>query len=201
MKSIAVALFAIILAILGLTIFLQLNDLASCDISDQPLSEGICSRADAIVAVSGGDTSARTQHAVDLYKNGWAPLLIFSGAALDKSGPSNAEAMRQSALDAGVPSEAILIEEYSENTNQNATNTKSVVEANDIKKVILVTSGYHQRRANLEFGSQLGSDVVIKNSPTQDSDWSWYWWLTPRGWWLAASEFVKVIAFYAGLSQ
>ena len=51
------------------------------------------SKADVIVAVSGGDTQARTEEAVKLYKDGWSHNLIFSGAALDANGPSNARAM------------------------------------------------------------------------------------------------------------
>jgi len=42
-----------------------------------------------------------------LYKHDWAKLLIFSGAAADKTGPSNAEAMKRQALAAGIPSSDI----------------------------------------------------------------------------------------------
>lgn len=186
---------------LGLNIYLQPNDFALCPMTNGPVTREGCDAVDAIIAVSGGDTNARTSHAVDLYKNGWAPLLIFSGAAQDKSGPSNALAMRQIAIELGVPAGAILIEEESENTEQNALNTKAIIQNNNIERVILVTSGYHQRRANLEFGKQLGPSIVIENSPTNDKDWTWYWWVTPRGWWLALGEFVKIIAFYAGVSK
>ena len=58
--------------------------------------------SDAIVAISGGRTTVRADKAIELYKKGYAPLLIFSGAALD-DGPSNAFAMRDQALAAGVP--------------------------------------------------------------------------------------------------
>lgn len=201
MKTLLSLFLVFIVLVLGLSIYLQPNDFSLCPMTEKPISREGCDGADAIIAVSGGDTTARTSHAVTLYKNGWAPLLIFSGAAQDKSGPSNALAMRQIALAAGVPADAILIEEESENTEQNALNTKQIVDQRSIKRVILVTSGYHQRRASLEFGRQLGPAVAIQNSPTNDKDWSWYWWATPRGWWLAIGEFVKVIAFYIGVSK
>ena len=35
--------------------------------------------ADAIVVVSGGNTSLRTKHGIDLYKKGLAKKIIFSG--------------------------------------------------------------------------------------------------------------------------
>ena len=201
MKTVVSILLVFIIMALGLSVYLQPNDFTLCPMSEKPTTREGCDEADAIIAVSGGDTNARTAHAVDLYKNGWAPLIIFSGAAQDKSGPSNALAMRQIAIESGVPADAIAIEEDSENTEQNAVNTKTIVEERGIKQVILVTSGYHQRRASLEFGKQLGSSVTIENSPTSDRDWSWYWWLTPRGWWLALGEFTKIIAFYAGVSK
>ena len=45
------------------------------------MGEGDCRKADAIVVVSGGDTNARTDEAIKLYKEGWAPLIVVSGAA------------------------------------------------------------------------------------------------------------------------
>lgn len=201
MKALLSLAVVFIVLVLGLSVYLQPNDFSLCPMTEKPISREGCNAADAIITVSGGDTAARTTHAVTLYKNGWAPLMIFSGAAQDKSGPSNALAMRQIALAAGVPSEAIIIEEESENTEQNATNSRTIIADRELKRVILVTSGYHQRRASLEFGRQLGPEVTIQNSPTSDKDWNWYWWLTPRGWWLAIGEFVKVIAFYAGVSK
>jgi uncharacterized SAM-binding protein YcdF (DUF218 family) len=67
---------------------------------------------------------------------------------------------------------------------------------NNIEKAILVTSGYHQRRANLSF-LQNNNQATVLNSPVEnDKDWSAWWWTTPRGWWLATGEVVKIIALY-----
>lgn len=201
MKTAIIIIISLIVATIGLSIFLQPNDFRLCPMGEKPISREGCKAVDAIVAVSGGDTAARTGHAISLYKNEWAPLLIFSGAAQDKTGPSNALAMRKIAIDAGVPAADILIEEDSANTQQNAENTNQLLAEYDIKSVILVTSGYHQRRASLEFNRKLNDGVIIQNSPTSDRDWNWYWWATPRGWWLAGGEFVKIIAFYTGADQ
>jgi uncharacterized SAM-binding protein YcdF (DUF218 family) len=194
-KGIIAIVVVLAIMVIGLSVYLSPNDLAGCD--TQPNEESNCQPADAIVAVSGGDTPARTAEAIRLYKAGWAPKLVFSGAALDKSGPSNAEVMRSQALGSGVPSEAILIEEYSETTRENAENTQDILRANDIASVIVVTSGYHQRRAGLEFAKRTETDV--RNHPvTSDKQWSAWWWLTPGGWFLSVSEFIKIIAFYIG---
>jgi len=186
--------------IAGFSLYLQSDDLGNCGAS--PSQEIGCEAVDAVVAVSGGDTGARTRQAIDLYKNGWANKLIFSGAAQDKTGPSNAAAMKSIAVEAGIPDEDIMLDEYSETTKQNAENSQTIFSQLNVKKVILVTSGYHQRRAGLEF-SKRNSGVKIINHPTSsDKDWSIWWWLTPKGWWLAMSETVKIIIFYiAGLAR
>lgn len=184
--------------VIGLNVYLQPNSLALCPYNQgEPTTREGCGAAGAIVAVSGGDTAARTKKAVELYKLGWAPVVIFSGAAEDKQGPSNAAAMRLDAIKQGVPASAILIEEASENTRQNAEQTRSLLENYNINDIILVTSGYHMRRASLEFKA-LTKDigVTVRTSPTVDSDWGWWWWLTPRGWYLAVGEFVKITSLH-----
>jgi uncharacterized SAM-binding protein YcdF (DUF218 family) len=200
MKTAIAIVVALTVIIIGLGIYLAPNDLANC--SAQPSGARPCQEADAIVAVSGGDTPARVREAVELYQNGWAPKLIFSGAARDKSGPSNAEAMRRTARNAGVPDNDIITEEYSETTKQNAENTQDILDRNQISSVILVTSAYHQRRAGLEFKARATSNLEVRNHPVaSDNQWSAWWWLTPTGWYLAVGEFVKIIAFYLGGSR
>ena len=185
--------------IVGLSIYLQPNSFLGC--GDQPMVDTECSAADAIVVVSGGNTAARTEAGINLYKKGWADYLVLAGAAQDKTGLSNAAAMKLQAQQAGVPEYAIILDEESANTQQNAENAQSIFSERDFNDVILVTSGYHQRRASLEF-NKLTDGALIHNYPVvSDGDWSWYWWLTPRGWWLAGGEVAKIIAFYFGVSS
>jgi len=197
MRTILGALVGFGIIVVSLSIYLAPDDLATCQ--EQPGLATPCLPADAVVAVSGGDTTARTREAVALYKNGWAPKLIFSGAAQDKSGPSNAEAMRRIARSEGVPDTDIITEEAGATTKQNAEKTSAILERNNISSVILVTSAYHQRRASLEFAARAGGGVHLRNHPVaSDNQWSALWWATPTGWFLAVSEVVKVIAFYLG---
>ena len=200
MRFIIVLVLSIGLAVIAIGAYLSPDGLRACGVA--PSGEGDCRKADAIVAISGGDTAARTAEAISLYENGWASQLVFSGAAADKSGPSNAEAMRRQALAADVPEGAILVDEVSETTKQNAANAMSLFTENDISSVILVTSAYHQRRAGLEFGQRAGTSIRVVNHPVAtDNQWSGLWWATPTGWWLAGSELVKIGVFYAGGSR
>lgn len=196
MKAVAIIVFLIALTTMAIGSYLSPNDLSDC--ADKPSSTKMCGTADAVVAVSGGDTQARTAEAIKLYQNGWASKLIMSGAAQDKSGPSNAQAMARQAVAAGVPADAIITEDKSETTQQNAEQTQTIFQSYNIKTVILVTSGYHERRASLEFAAR-SPDVLVRRHPvSSDGQWSGWWWVTPQGWFLAISELVKIGIFYVG---
>lgn len=151
-------------------------------------------KADVIVAVSGGDTAARAREAIKLYQEGWAPLIIFSGAAGDPQSPSNAQVMRDIAIQSGIPPDVVSLDEHSLTTKQNANEVASLVTALNLKRIILVTSPYHQRRAYIEFRNSLSSDVEIINHPAIDQTWGRKnWWLTPAGWYLTLTEGPKTL--------
>jgi len=194
-RSLIVFVVLFVGLVIGVSFYLQPDDLKDCGI--RPSVEKNCQAVDAIVAISGGDTLSRANQAIDLYQNGWSDKIIFSGAAQDKSGPSNAAVMKAAAQKAGIPDSDIYIDEYSETTKQNAINTQSIFSQNNIKSVILVTSGYHQRRASLEFNKRTSGVSIINHPVLVDQDWSFWWWTNLRGWWLAATELVKIAIFYS----
>lgn len=203
MRSALIVLIVIVATSIALiSVYLTPDDMRGCTEVSQASD---CQLADAIIAVSGGNTSVRADEAIRLYNEGWSDTLIFSGAAADTSGPSNAEVMRRQAIAAGVPADHIKVETLSQTTKQNAERVKQLlveVGSGSAQRVILVTSPYHQRRASLEFGVLAGEGITIVNRPApNDPDWSAVWWLTPRGWWLAGGELVKIIAFYAEGTQ
>ena len=91
-------LLVVSLAVVAINVVIIENDMASCT---EPAGD-VCAKADAIVVVSGGDTFARTDKAVEMYQRGWSNKLIFSGASADPDSISNAEAMRRVATAQGV---------------------------------------------------------------------------------------------------
>ena len=133
-------------------------------------------KADAIVAISGGETDQRTKEAVELYHANWAPVLVFSGAARDE-GISNADVMKQMAMAMGVAEDKIIVEDQAQNTFDNAKFVRDLLHANNIESIILVTSPYHQRRAHSTFRRILGEEFVIINRSATDSAWR------KNGWW------------------
>lgn len=185
------AAIVIVVTILVITSFLGVNDFKNC--AGSPSNLNGCEKADVVIAVSGGDTTGRAQHAIDMYNGGWADKIIFSGAAFDKTGPSNADVMRQQAINQDVPADAIIIERDSSNTQENASNTIDILQSQSVNSAIVVTSSYHQKRTLTEFQRQ-APDIDFRSSPSvSDRQWSVWWWTTPHGWYLAVSEIVKIV--------
>ncbi|MFF3251231.1 YdcF family protein [Actinacidiphila glaucinigra] len=91
--------------------------------------------------------------AVDLYKRGMAPLLVFTGA----TSPTTRERMprgeaihyRERALELGVPSSAMLVEPRARNTGENIRFTRDLLEEAgvDVSSVLLISKPYEERRA------------------------------------------------------
>ena len=134
-------------------------------------------KVDAIVAIS-GDSGARADTAIALWKQGYAPAIVFSGAALDPESVSSAEIMRREAIRQGVPEAATIIEPASMTTEENATEVAKLMVRRQMRTAILVTSPYHQRRAALAFGRAFEpAGLIFRNYPARDPEWNAYlWW-------------------------
>jgi len=178
--------------VLGLVITLALVGFFGLGFYLSPQS--VLAKSDVIVAISGGDTIARTAEAVKLYNEGWAPHIIFSGAALDPSSPSNAQTMAKAAEKQGVPSSAIQLEESAANTQENSADVAVMVKNHGYHKLILVTSPYHQRRASILFERAVAKDVTVLNHSSYDKTWRRSdWWATPYSRALTLSELQKTL--------
>ena len=63
------------------------------------------------------------------------------------------------------------------NLNIETANSKKILENLKAKKIILVTSPYHQRRANQTFRAVLGPDYEVVGVSAFDDRWSKsQWW-------------------------
>ena len=134
-------------------------------------------KVDAIVAIS-GDTGQRADTAITLWKAGWAPIIVFSGASIDPESVSSAEIMRREALRQGVPEAATLVEPGSATTEENAEEVAKLMVARKMRTAILVTSPYHQRRAAFEFSRAFDpSGLTFRSYPARDPEWNAFlWW-------------------------
>ncbi len=100
----------------------------------------------------------RTLCGVDLFTQGLAPRLVFTGGdtAIFGSAPWEAEEMKRLAVRLGIPAEAIVLEGRSRTTYESAIEAKRLL---DQAPILLVTSASHIPRALGLFRKQ-GLDVT-----------------------------------------
>jgi uncharacterized SAM-binding protein YcdF (DUF218 family) len=123
----------------------------------------------------------RIMHAADLYKAGKARLILVSGGSWLYPSLARSEAadMRDVLMRFGVPESAILMEDKSEDTGQNATFTEALMREHNLTTALLVTSGIHMPRAMATFHraglnvTASATDIVDAPSP----DWPALSWL------------------------
>src|SRR5262245_37491232 len=126
--------------------------------------------SDCILALGSHDLRV-ADRAAEIYLEGMAPILIFSGGLgnLTKGmwKKSEAELFAQIALDKGVPAEAIFIENKSTNTGENILFTKSVLKQNrlDPQSFIVVQKPYMERRSLATFKKHWPDKELIVTSP------------------------------------
>ena len=124
--------------------------------------------ADAIIVLGGGVrydgtltavSRARVECAIGLYRAGVAARLIMTGkSGLLLSKPlSEAGAMAAHAYRHKVPASALLVEEQARDTFGNARYTRErYLAPNSWRRVHIVTSHFHRRRAEVLFRAVLG---------------------------------------------
>jgi uncharacterized SAM-binding protein YcdF (DUF218 family) len=116
--------------------------------------------AEAIVVLGGGiegprtlsqSSFRRTIEGIRLYRQGFAPVIIFSGG---KAGQEAEEGtlMASLAAELGVPSTAIWVEAESEDTWAQGFKVAQLARPRGVGKILLVTDLFHMKRASAVFG-------------------------------------------------
>jgi len=131
--------------------------------------------ADAILVLCSHDKKV-AERGAQLFLEGWAPLLIFSGGlGVITSRIWNepeADQFAAIALRLGVPQEKILIENQSTNTGENIRFTKGLLAQKQINphKFILVQKPYMERRSFATFRKLWPEKEVAVTSPQVSFD-------------------------------
>src|SRR5262245_16408617 len=107
---------------------------------------------------------ARLDHALELWRQGYAPLLVVTGGKMSGDEFTEAEAAQAYLTQAGVPPEAIVAENEARDTWESMQSVAALLQARGLQEVILVSDGFHLFRSKLmarDVGLQgWGSPVV-----------------------------------------
>ena len=140
-------------------------------------------RADAIL-VLGDDNYAgeRASRSAELYRAGWAPLVVASGRRL-RSYANVAELIGRDLETGGVPATAILrFPHRAGNTREEAQALGELVADRGWRRVLLVTSNYHTRRARYIFRRIFPPQVTVLIVSVRDADFDPdFWWESRQG--------------------
>ena len=113
-------------------------------------------KADCIVVLGGGNW-VRVPHAVKLYEQGVAPVILVSGEG------DCADSVRM-LRKAGVPESAILQEDKSRSTKENAELSAPILRRHGFKEVVVTTSWFHSRRSLACF-KRAGPELKFHSCP------------------------------------
>jgi uncharacterized SAM-binding protein YcdF (DUF218 family) len=133
-----------------------------------------------VILIPGGMRPQLMQKATELYRQGFAPYILPSGGvgrnlakrieAGDTEWSSEWEFLKNIAVENGVPESAILKEDKSVHTFNNANLSWEVLQNNKIKvnKVILACKAYHSRRALMTYKTVFPKEIEFIVCPVID---------------------------------
>lgn len=145
-------------------------------------------KVDVIFAL-GGSRLERVVEAGDLYLEGWSPLILLAEPMVDPGEralaargitvSSEAAFQREVLVKMGVPREAVLVvDENQASTASESHMMRRMTEANRWKRLMVVTSRLHTRRAGLAMRRQMapiGVTVLMRAPRTERGDLDHYW--------------------------
>ena len=125
-------------------------------------------KADCLL-VFGSSDMLPAHRACDLFFEGYAPVIVFSGKYGSKSilQIPEAELYAEIAVKRGVPKEVVFIEDQSTSIGENIMFSKALIEKANIphQKIIVVQKPYMERRVYAAFKKQWSEPEIVVTSP------------------------------------
>lgn len=170
-------------------------------------------KADAIVVLAGARVE-RWLEAVDLYREGFAPVVALSPGIVEPAEerlrsmgvhyPTDIELARDTMAQLGVPPTAItMLPGPVDNTADEAEAARDVALARGWTGLVVVTSKYHSRRTRFAFeralrGTGIAVRVVASRHDVVQAD---RWWTSRADLRYVISELQKLLAYRLGLDR
>lgn len=177
------------------------------EIIDRLLFQGLADigeKADCIIVLGSRKAALyRVPVAVDAYKAGRARNILLCGGKV-RDFPdgtySEAEHMRQAALVLGIPEDAVIVENTSQNTVENIlcalVELQRHLWLNRIRKVLLVTTAFHMRRSLAIARYLFPRHISVFPCPASDTHTRRdNWMLSPVGIERAKGEALNLVKF------
>ncbi|HZI44640.1 MAG TPA: YdcF family protein [Ilumatobacter sp.] len=109
--------------------------------------------------------AARLDHALELYEQGVAPVVMVTGGNQPGDRFTEAEASAEYLVDRGVPETAIMREDEGRTTYESLDAAADQLRDAGLDEVVLVTDPYHSLRSRL-IAEEVGLDADLSPTPT-----------------------------------
>jgi len=116
-----------------------------------------------------GALAARLDHAIELYKGGYAPYLITTGGNLPGDLTTEAETGRRYAIARGVPASAILIENTGHSTLESLQHVRAIFDQHGLRTALFVSDRSHMLRV-LRLAQDQGIEAWASPATTSPDD-------------------------------
>ena len=110
--------------------------------------------------------AARLDHVVELWQQGFAPLVVVTGGKRPGDRFTEAATSARYLTDRGVPNDAILREDQGTNSYDSIVGVRDLLAARGLDRVVMVSDPYHSLRIRLT-ADELGLEAFV--SPTRTS--------------------------------
>ncbi|MGE5569061.1 MAG: YdcF family protein [Rhodospirillales bacterium] len=154
--------------------------------------------ADIVVVLAGDDTGARILRGAELVKQGYAPAVVVSGPVCCY-GKHESDLAIEYAVAAGYPREWFIpLPMVADSTREEAQIITRELERLKVSRFLLVTSDYHTRRAARVY-RKLVPPGSFRTIAAESEQFGAGWWRTREGRKYALMEWIKTLAYWAGL--
>jgi uncharacterized SAM-binding protein YcdF (DUF218 family) len=151
-------------------------------------------KADALIVLGDDNFYAdRATRGVQLFREGKAPVVVASGRRL-RPNAGIAELIEHDLAERGVPKDKIVrFTHDGDSTLDEAEGLLRVVKERKWRKVIVVTSNYHTRRARFIFRRVFPQGIAVSIASTRDGDFD------PEHWWEKRKSIKELTHEFAGM--
>ena len=151
-------------------------------------------KADVLIVLGDDNFYAdRATRAVQLFREGKAPVIVASGRRLRPSA-GIAELIEHDLVERGVPKDKVLrFTHDGDSTLEEAEALARLVKGKKWRKVIVVTSNYHTRRVRYIFRRVFPQGMEVSVASARDGDFD------PEHWWKNRKSIKELTQEFAGM--
>jgi len=157
-------------------------------------------QGDIIVVLGGSDGPKRVEGALELYHNGYAKGILLTGFHRANEQNSNLYGHWEAKIliDGGVPAKALLFDDQSKNSYEEARSTALLMKSRQWKRALVISDPPHLRRLAMVWGpacAQFGLEYRL--IATEPPTWNASGWWRNKVWAKFVGMELLKISYYA----